>query len=319
MSLVPAPTPAPSRVVQRGPIPVTPATATVKSTPKAPASVDSRSGIPGLHTPSGAVANPYSHLSPEQLIAMQQELRDAEIMYSERMRQATTIPDEAEKKQRLDGLSNSFGTKQSLIRKKYGVRLRMRRTKAEIQSERDRMQYKTAAELVADIGLADSTPRRIGRPPSSAQGPRGHLSTKASTNNQAAAQQTSKVEEDPRTTNVSMHYGNKRRYSGSNTDSPNHKRVAYAQMAGLSGTAAVAEMEDPTLPPKTSSTPTFVKGRGTEDQPMALDTDDSDSEDSGDDEDIPAQLPASVRQTLQRSSSAALGSGSSRPGSSSAK
>ncbi len=37
---------------------------------------------------------------------------------------------------RLDGLRNSFGTKQSMIRKKYGVRLRERRTKAEIEAER---------------------------------------------------------------------------------------------------------------------------------------------------------------------------------------
>ena len=41
--------------------------------------------------------------------------------------------------QRLEGLRNSFGTRQSIVRKKFGVRLRERRTKAEILAERERM------------------------------------------------------------------------------------------------------------------------------------------------------------------------------------
>lgn len=329
---VPVSTPAASQVAK----PVTPAVP--KLATKASRFVESPNGTPGLHTPNGAVADPYAHLSPEQLTAMQQELRDAEIKYGERMRQANLIPDEAEKKQRIDGLSNSFGTKQSLIRKKYGVRLRMRRTKAEIQSERDRMQYRTAAELMADIGITGvshgpgrpvtSTPHR---PRPSAEG--GTSWTSA--NNRAAAQQAPttstlasslpvpepSMDNNPRTMDVTMHRGGKRRFSGANTDSPSHKRVAYSQMGGLGSAAAAAETKDPTLPPRVVSASSFAKGKGTADEPMALgDTDDSDSADSGDDGDIPAQLPASVRQSLQRSSSTALvANGSSRPGSSSTK
>lgn len=297
--------------------------------------MESPNGTPGLHTPHGAVTDPYAHLSPEQLTAMQQELRDAELKYGERMRQANLIPYEAEKKQRIDGLSNSFGTKQSLIRKKYGVRLRMRRTKAEIQSERDRMQYRTAAELISDIGITGVS-HGPGRPISSTP----HLSRASSGGgtswagaNVAAHQAPTtstlasnlpvpepSIDDDPRTMDVTMHGGNKRRFSGS-ADSPNHKRVAYSQMGGLGSAAAAAETRDPTLPPRARSASGFAKGKGTADEPMALgDTDDSDSEDSGEDGDIPAQLPASVRQSLQRSSSAVLGAnGSSRPGSSSTK
>ncbi|KUI69074.1 hypothetical protein VM1G_04698 [Cytospora mali] len=334
-SSLPVSTPAASRVNKHASAP-TPAV--VKSTPKAPSLVDSPNSTPGLHTPHGAVADPYAHLSPEQLDAMQQELREAEIKYGERMRQANMIPDEAEKKQRLDGLSNSFGTKQSLIRKKYGVRLRMRRTKAEIQLERDRMQYKTAAELVADMGVTGAS-HGPGRSISSALPcPRasagGDGTSLDNPNNRAAAQTAPRITtlasslpipepnmgEDPRLTDVSMHGGAKRRLSSSRTDSPSHKRVAYSQMGGLSGAAAAAETEDPTLPPRTDSVSTLAKGKGTADEPMALgDTDDSDSEESDSDRDIPAQLPASVRQSLQRSDSAAMGGGSSRPGSSSAK
>lgn len=314
---VPVSTPAASRVAK----PITPAMASMAT--RTPSSVESPNGTLGLH--SGAVADPYAHLSPEQLTAMQQELRDAEIKYGERMRQANLIPDEAEKKQRIDGLSNSFGTKQSLIRKKYGVRLRMRRTKAEIQSERDRMQYRTAAELIADIGITGIS-HGPGRPLTSAPHPprpsaQGGTSW-ASANNRVAAQQapTNSTLPEP-SMDVTMHGGNKRRFSGSNTDSPNHKRVAYSQMGGLGSAAASAETKDPTLPSRAISASSFIKGKGTVDEPMALgDTDDSDSGESGEDEDIPAQLPASVRQSLHRSSSAALGAnGSSRPGSSSAK
>lgn len=327
---VPVSTPAASRVAK----PITPAMA--KMANRTPSSVESPNSTLGLH--SGAVADPYAHLSPEQLTAMQQELRDAEIKYGERMRQANLIPDEAEKKQRIDGLSNSFGTKQSLIRKKYGVRLRMRRTKAEIQSERDRMQYRTAAELIADIGITGVS-HGPGRPLTSAPHPprpsaQGETSW-ASANNRVAAQHAStnstlasslpvpepSMDNGPRMMDITMHGGNKRRLSGSNTDSPNHKRVAYSQMGGLGSAAAAAETRDPTLPSRAGSASRFVKGKGTADEPMALgDTDDSDSGESGEDEDIPAQLPASVRQSLHRSSSAALGAnGSSRPGSSSTK
>ncbi|KAI3394952.1 hypothetical protein diail_2059 [Diaporthe ilicicola] len=336
-----ASTPTAPRV--KAPAPSTPAplatpalTSTTRSTPAStqasarpsPSEGHPRMGTPGLHAPNGAVADPYTHLSPEQLAAMQEELRLAEINYGERFRQANMITDQAEKKTRLDGLSNSFGTKQSLIRKKYGVRLRMRRTKAEIQAERDRMQYKTAAELAADVGIASTPPGRRPRPVipthrptiTIARGSNGGTGTMWSSVNRpgAAASQapTSTLASeltvpepdlgDPGVTDVSMHGGTKRRFSGSGA-SPGNKRVAYSEMGGLSGGAAAhAETTDPTLPPvagtRAAST-SIAKGQGTAEEPMALDDTDSESEDSDeDDEDIPAELPASVRQSLQQGS-----------------
>ncbi|ROW15281.1 hypothetical protein VPNG_03007 [Cytospora leucostoma] len=293
----------PPRVPKPIPAPSTPAVA--KSTPKSLGSADLRKGTPGLPSPS-AGADPYVHLSPEQLTALQNELSEAEATYSERMRQANMIPDEVERKQRLDGLGNSFSTKQSLIRKKYGVRLRVRRTKAEIQTERDRMVYKTAAELMTDLDNNRAAAPQVsatttGTAASNLPVPRPSFGT------------------GPSTMDVTMHSDNKRRASGSTASAPNHKRIAYSEMGGLTGAAATAETEDPTVPPRIKSTPTIAKGKGTATEPMALDdTDNSDSEDSGDDSDIPAQLPAGIRQSLQRSGSAALGGGS-RPGSSSTK
>ncbi|KAJ4300175.1 hypothetical protein N0V88_002844 [Collariella sp. IMI 366227] len=70
---------------------------------------------------------------------MHEDLRLAEEKYAPRFKEAELIPDENARRARLEGLRNSFGTKQSMVRKKYGVRLRERRTKAEIQAERERM------------------------------------------------------------------------------------------------------------------------------------------------------------------------------------
>lgn len=108
--------------------------------PSSQPSYDARAVTPSS-TPSGTpgAGDPYAHLSPAQMSAMQEELRQAEIKYGDRLRQAQSIVDEAERKTRIDALGNSYGTKQSMIRKKYGVRLRTRRTKAEIEAEKERI------------------------------------------------------------------------------------------------------------------------------------------------------------------------------------
>lgn len=126
------------------------------STPSQPAAgAGAPRGTPGLTDATGAVSDPYKHLAPESLAALQSELREAEIVFAERFRQANLISDIAERKTKVDGLGNSFATKQSMIRKKYGVRLRSRRNRNEIDQERARMNYKTSAELQADmIGTA---------------------------------------------------------------------------------------------------------------------------------------------------------------------
>lgn len=90
----------------------------------------------GQKTPA---ADPYAHLSEEQLAALNEELLRAEKTYSEKFREAELITDPLEKQTLVGNLKNSFGTRQSIIRKKWGVRLRERRTKAEIEAEKIRM------------------------------------------------------------------------------------------------------------------------------------------------------------------------------------
>jgi hypothetical protein len=88
---------------------------------------------------SGIAADPYGHLSEHDIQLMNEELKAAEEKYAPRFAEANLIADENARKARVEGLRNSFGTKQSMIRKKFGVRLRERRTKAEIQAERQRL------------------------------------------------------------------------------------------------------------------------------------------------------------------------------------
>lgn len=275
--------------------PATPSTSKTAS----PAPIPASANTPDL------TGDPYAHLSPEQIAALQSELREAEVAFIERVRQASQGVDPAEKKAKIDNFANSFSTKQSLVRKKYGVRLRQRRNKAEIQQERDRIHYKTASEILAEMGFTNPGPGRTPsassylpqRPKVRTSSPNGamtqHLMTAASN----TAMPASKI---AASTDVSLHGPGKRRLSGSGSGLPDSKRVAYADMGGLSG-ANLAEAE--------TMDPTIKGGPGTKEAPMALD--DSESESSGSDsdsgdEDIPAELPASVKQTLIRSSPASM-------------
>ncbi|KAI1261109.1 hypothetical protein F5Y18DRAFT_216164 [Xylariaceae sp. FL1019] len=88
--------------------------------------------------------DPYSHLNAKRKAELNEELRQAEINYAPRFKEAEEIPDLNERKLKVAGLQNSFSTKQSIIRKKYGVRLRNRRTRAEIEEERSRLGLKEA-------------------------------------------------------------------------------------------------------------------------------------------------------------------------------
>lgn len=70
---------------------------------------------------------------------MNEELRQAEITYAPRLKEAEAIQNPSERKAKLSNINNSFSTRQSMIRKKYGVRLRVRRTRAEIEAQQSRM------------------------------------------------------------------------------------------------------------------------------------------------------------------------------------
>ncbi|KAH8676056.1 hypothetical protein BX600DRAFT_454239 [Xylariales sp. PMI_506] len=115
---------------------------TFQATPYRPMPPPSQAYTTPSSTPPGpfsSVADPYAHLTPETRTRMEEDLRLAEEAFAPRFKHAESIEDPAERKQKQEALQNSFSTKQSIIRKKYGVRLRQRRTKAEIEAERERL------------------------------------------------------------------------------------------------------------------------------------------------------------------------------------
>lgn len=70
-------------------------------------------------------------------------MRRAEDHYGQLLAAANKIENEEEKATEMNRIKNTYATKQSLTRKKYGIRLRERRTKAEVEEERQRIMDKT--------------------------------------------------------------------------------------------------------------------------------------------------------------------------------
>ncbi|ETS87723.1 hypothetical protein PFICI_01551 [Pestalotiopsis fici W106-1] len=98
-------------------------------------------GTPG--PPSSTVelhlGDPYAHLTPQDRANLEEELRQAEELHAPRFKEAEAIEDPVVRAAKLDSVKNVFSTRQSLIRKRYGVRLRVRRSKAVLEAEKSRM------------------------------------------------------------------------------------------------------------------------------------------------------------------------------------
>ncbi|KAL3962146.1 hypothetical protein ACCO45_003669 [Purpureocillium lilacinum] len=210
---------------------------------------------------SSPVDDPYAKLTPEQRRDFEYDMRQAEEKYGGLMMEAMKLP-EAEREKELAKLKNSYNTKQSTTRKKYGIRLRQRRSVAEVEAERTRL-----LGPAKDVAWPASTPSK--RPYPDDEGP------------------------------ATAHQGHEPQSGGS---TPRRKRVPVNEMGGgLASAAATAEHTDPTAY-LTASQPRFPAmsqtqrpqlhgsgAKGTPDDPMEIDDDESSESDSdSDDGDIPA-------------------------------
>ncbi|UNI21135.1 hypothetical protein JDV02_007151 [Purpureocillium takamizusanense] len=209
--------------------------------------------------------DPYAKLTPQQRRDFEHDMRQAEEKYGGLMKEAMKLP-EAEREKELAKLKNSYNTKQSTTRKKYGIRLRQRRSNAEVEAERTRL-----LGPAKDVAWPTATPVKRPYPD----------------------------DETP----LSTQQGHEPQSDGS---TPRRKRVPVTEMGGgLAGAAATAEHTDPTAY-LTASQPRFpaasqtqrpqhheAGAKGTSDDPMEIDDDDSSGSstdsDSDDDEDIPAR------------------------------
>lgn len=211
-------------------------------------------------------ADPYAHLTPQQLDAMQEELHDAELKYTAKFQDAELIPDPEERRAKLDGLRNSFGTKQSMIRKKYGVRLRERRTKTEIQAERDRMGLgpkgqatptpsTVPARRSLDTSNRTPTPVRASSGWTAANGPAATASASASAPEAANGDQQNNKRRRLDEGESGVASSSQRPHTPT-TSEPPAKRLAVADIAGgLGESPATVAHRDPTLPHSSSAQP----------------------------------------------------------------
>lgn len=251
----------------------------IPTAPVAPATVATMS------TGKGKVQDPYAHLLPEQKERLEADLAEAEAHYGQLMQKASELP-EPRREEELAKLRNSFNTKQSTTRKKYGVKLRERRTRAEIDAERERL-LKASSKHKSAHAEQLHTPQSGSMP----------AVKRARSNGEGDSAPT--VQPD----------------GPSPADDSPRKRVALADMGGLGTSAATAEHTAPTAlsPPKSymsayqqskswpanmpqagvSKTVAESRADGGPNDPMQVDesseNDDSDSEEEEDD--IPATLP----------------------------
>ncbi|PHH74783.1 hypothetical protein CDD80_2855 [Ophiocordyceps camponoti-rufipedis] len=122
-----------SPAARAGPTPMQMKTSTVQSMASAAVS---RVSTPGRI--NGSAEDPYAKLTPEARRSFEYEMQMAEEKYGGMMRDAMNLPEHL-REDELNRLKNSFNSKQSTTRKKYGIRLRERRSKAEIEEERNRL------------------------------------------------------------------------------------------------------------------------------------------------------------------------------------
>jgi hypothetical protein len=170
------------------------------------------------------------------MASLNEELLQAEEQYSGRFREAEAITDLEQRRTRLESLRNTFGTKQSMIRKKYGVRLRERRTRAEIQAERERMGRK-ALQNDAD----NNSPAPTQPPSAAAWAAANTVSTVDLTGDSTPSLKRRRVDEG------NNDYRSPYPQTGGET-------TKVSEMAGgLTASSANAAHYDPTLPPPNPS------------------------------------------------------------------
>lgn len=249
--------------------------------------------------------DPYGHLTEGTMARLNEELRQAELSFAPRFKEAEGIPDPNEKKTKIDGLHNSFSTKQSIIRKKYGVRLRNRRTRAEIVGERQRMGLKHNSPQLdetpsykrqrTDQGPYYSSSQTASPRNNIMETPSKHLAVSAMNSGLGGSSATMAVD-DP-----TLPLGPRQQGPASQPvpqqSVPQNSLSSYQRK----GYRVSSHVPHPNQPSPASVTPTQSppnQRHGSASAPVVLDDDGNSSDSNSDlDEEIPASLPLGARKT----------------------
>ncbi|KAJ3479113.1 hypothetical protein NLG97_g8404 [Lecanicillium saksenae] len=83
-------------------------------------------------------SDPYAVLTPNERIAFDAEMAKADQKYADNLKKARELPPDQQKAE-FARVKNIYNNKQSVTRKKYGIRLRDRKSRADVEGERNRM------------------------------------------------------------------------------------------------------------------------------------------------------------------------------------
>ncbi|ETS04465.1 hypothetical protein M419DRAFT_51946, partial [Trichoderma reesei RUT C-30] len=113
-------------------------------------------------TPSPSGNDPYAKLTPDQRRAFDLEMKQVDDYYLGQMRDAQARLPAGPREEEIAKLKNRYNTKQSMTRKKYGIRLRGRRADTEVDrswsgGSRDPGQAQAAKKVRTDDGQARPT------------------------------------------------------------------------------------------------------------------------------------------------------------------
>ncbi|KAI1083141.1 hypothetical protein F5B20DRAFT_528719 [Whalleya microplaca] len=244
-------------------------------------------------SPGSGGYDPYAHLNPSTLAKLNEELRQAEISYAPRFREAEAVEDPSSRRARVDNVQNSFSTKQSIIRKKYGVRLRVRRTKAEIEGERQRISSmkrtpsSTQETPTAKRQRTDDGPTYPSSPSTHSGGPEhksNHLAVSDMNSGLGGSSATAAIN-DP-TASASLQQKTPAQQSLSS-----YQRKGYRVSSHVTPSAQVSPTDGTMTEGSTKpQSPQNAQRSGSASAPVVLD-DDSESDSDDSDGDIPAQIP----------------------------
>ncbi|KAI6785620.1 uncharacterized protein J7T54_005954 [Emericellopsis cladophorae] len=245
--------------------------------------------------PPGAVEDHYAHLDPKTLKAWTEERLSIEEKYGVEIRSAMKLP-EPHATDELIKIKNRYNTKQSVTRKKYGIRLKERRPVAEVDAERCRLlQTPNALEVWAE----QERKERLFKS--------GNIQAVIDAGNATRPAKRARLDAGP-DTGVPQYQ--QQPSPPKPVESP-RKMAPLSEMGGLGSSAASAETVDPTAQAPQKTTPVRLyanrpkpsplsqpqsRSAGAHDHPVSIASSDSEESDStgnsssdDDGEDIPAQ------------------------------
>ncbi|KAF3076402.1 hypothetical protein CFAM422_001277 [Trichoderma lentiforme] len=120
----------------------------------------SRRSVGSAPTASPSTNDPYAKLTPENREKFNAEMKDVEERYGRLRRDAEALPP-GEREEELAKIKNRYNTKQSNTRKKYGIRLRERRTNADMERSWNADQAHSAKKARVGDGQARPTGNQV--------------------------------------------------------------------------------------------------------------------------------------------------------------